>query len=161
MELWMHCTALGNLLQLLWNPAHIMKATPDDLERAWKSVAATHIMMMDVIPILTIMSLALTKEQVDISSVQAIVVSTNRKRLLKARMANSCLRFYQAKIKQKSNGKIRQLKSTQMKSSSLNQWEKFLYNILLNLQQRFPGESTNVVKGTRSTKNHCAPLLMF
>lgn len=68
-------------------------------------------MMMGVIPILTIMSLALKKEQVDISSFQAIVVSTNRKRLLKARMANSCLRFYQAK---KSNGKITQLKSTQV-----------------------------------------------
>ena len=158
MELWMHCTALGDLLWLLWNPAHIMKTKPDDLERAWKSVATTHIMMMDVIPILTIMSLALKKEQVDISSVQAIVVSTNRKQLLKARMANSCLRFYQAK---KSNGKITQLKSTQMKSSSLNQWVKFLYNILLNLPQRFPGESTDVVKGTWSTKNHCAPLLMF
>jgi len=145
MELWMHCTTLGDLLWLLWNPAHIMMTKPDDLERALKSVATTHIMMIDVTPILTIMSLALKKEQVDLSSVQAIVVSTNRKRLLKARMANSCLRYCQAKIKQKSNGKITQLKSTRMKSSRLNQWEKFLYNILLNLQQRFPGESTDVV----------------
>lgn len=118
------CTVLHLVISCgFWNPAHIMMTKPDDLEWALKSVATTHMMMMDVTPILTIMSLALKKEQVDLSSVQAIVLST----------------------KQKSNGKITQVKLTPMKSSSLNQWEKFLYNILLNLQQRFPGESTDVV----------------
>ena len=105
-------------------------------------------MMMDVIPILTFMSLALQKEHVELSSVQALVVSTiSHITALKEKNGKFLSEILPSEedvteIKWKENTiKVNPHEVLQLKTVK----GKFLDNILLNLQERFPIESTNVV----------------
>ena len=134
-ELWRHWTAFFCLLWLIWNPAQTMMNKLEVWKRAWKSSSLLPAYAWWWISILTFMSMALLKKKhVDLSSVQAMVVSTISQisaLIIKARMANSCMRFcHPRKMLQKSIGKRTQLKLTQMQSSSSNQFrkEKFLDN---------------------------------
>ena len=109
---------------------------------------ATICMMVDVIPILTFMSPALQKEHVDLSSVQAMVVSTiSQITALKSKNGKFLYEILPSEeavteIKWKENTiKVNPNATQQFESVT----EKFLDNILLNLQQRFLVESTDVV----------------
>lgn len=109
---------------------------------------ATLSMMMDVIPILTFMSLALQKEHVELSSVQAIVVSTiSQITALKSKNGKFLSEIMPwekdvTEIKWKEN-------TIKVNPPEVQQFEtvkgKFLDHILLQLQQRLPIESTDVV----------------
>ena len=140
-----------------WQPlVAYMESCPnkDDKARGFQKTlkefkfVATLSLMMDVIPILTFMSLALQKEHVELSSVQAMVVSTiSQITALKSKNGKFLSDIMPSEkdvteIKWKDN-------TIKVNPHEVQQFEtvkgKFLDNILLNLQQRFPIESTDVV----------------
>ena len=109
---------------------------------------ATFSMMMDVIPILTFMSLALQKEHVELSSVQALVVFTISQ--ITALKVKNGKFFSEIMPSEEDVTEIKWKENTiKVNPHEVQQFEtvkgKFLDNFLLNLQQRFPIESTDVV----------------
>ena len=105
-------------------------------------------MMMDVISILTFMNLALQKEHVELSLAQAMVVS-NISRIMALKRKNG--KFLSEILPSEKVVTEIKWKENTIKVNPHEVWqfesvkEKFLDNILRNLQQRFPVESTDVV----------------
>ena len=136
----------------------------DDKARGFKkslqefNFVATLCMMMDVIPILTFMSLALQKEHVELASVQALVKSTITQ--ITVLKSNNGKFFSEILPSQDDVSEVKWRENTiKVTAREVKQYEsmktKFLDNVLLNLEKRFPVHSTNVVNafGILSLRN--------
>ena len=119
---------------------------------------ATLCMMMDVIPILTFMSLALQKEHVELASVQALVKSTITQ--ITVLKSNNSKFLSEILPSQDDVSEVKWRENTiKVTAHEVKQFEsmklKFLDNLLLNLEKRFSVDSTNVVNafGILSLRN--------
>ena len=148
--------ALETLYRTWQSLVAYMESRPnsDDKARGFKkslqefNFVATLCMMMDVIPILTFMSLALPKKHVELASVQALVKSTITQ--ITALKSNNG-KFLSEILPSKDD--VSEVtwrgKTIKVTVREVQQFEsmklKFLDNLLLNLEKRFPLDSTNVV----------------
>ena len=136
----------------------------DDKARGFKkslkefNFVATLCMMMDVIPVLTFMSLALQKEHVELASVQAMVKSTVTQ--ITTLKSNNGKFLSEILPSQDDVSEVKWRENTiKVTAREVQQFEsmklKFLDNVLLNLEKRFPVDATNVVNafGILSLRN--------
>ena len=105
-------------------------------------------MMMDVIPVPTFMRLALQKEQVELASIQAMVKSTVTQ--IKALKINNDKFLSEILPSQDDVSEvIRRENTNEVTVCEVQQFEsmklKFLDNVSLNLEKRFPVDSINAV----------------
>ena len=105
-------------------------------------------MLMDVIPVATFMRLALQKEQVELASIQAMVKSTVTQ--IKALKINNDKFLSEILPSQDDVSEVKWRKNTkEVTVCEVQQFEsmklKFLDNVSLNLEKRFPADSINAV----------------